>query len=300
MHIKKVEMKHMSRFHSVIFVLIIVLLSLSLNTCIQEGANRNGNRGNAATDQSGMVLPTYIEDELGDIVVDGACDNTLSFKSPWMLNFDSRQITDTIADGIQRILMISARLDTTGQLHDVKVAPCGNAELERLMTQAFSRMRCTPALKNGAAVSVRMSVPLKLMMYNFKKGRKPAVHDDPLLAESLKRNFDIEPTPVGGMDALIASVTYPRIARKANIEGDVAVLVRISEKGTVEQTGINWSKYEIFEASAVEAIKRTAWKPALKNGRPVAAAIAVPFRFTIPRPYDVKPKETDSCPKRPE
>jgi TonB family protein len=287
------DMKHSSRFRYTLIGGLAILLAASLGTCSRQESDQKKARANNAAAGQEYGGSTWIEDDIGDVTVEGACEVKPVFNIPWFMNFDTRRLSDTIADGVRRTLQVSADVDTGGNLTNVKVAPCGNIMLEGLVARAFTRTRCTPAKKGGAAVPVRIGVPVYLMMYHFRLGHT-ADHESALLKESLKRDFDTEPTPVNGMDALIASVEYPPIARKASIEGTVTAMVRISATGSVEETGINMSKYEVFEAPAIEAIRKAAWKPAMKNGRPVAATISVHFRFVIPLSYDVKPKPSQS------
>jgi TonB family protein len=92
------------------------------------------------------------------------------------------------------------------------------------------------------------------------------------------------PSIVGGVGELLKVMPYPEEARKAGIEDTVLVRAHIDSTGRVAETKILRSSRPGygFEKVAENAIRSVQWKPAFKNGRPVDAWVAVPFRFNLP------------------
>ena len=109
--------------------------------------------------------------------------------------------------------------------------------------------------------------------------------------------FDEAPKPVGGFEAIQERLKYPDIARKAGIEGQVIVQVRISESGEVTETRVLRSLgHSGVDEAAVEAIKSVKWEPARNQGKPVAARVAIPVTFKLgPKPTD-EPAEPPAAP----
>lgn len=76
---------------------------------------------------------------------------------------------------------------------------------------------------------------------------------------------------------------YPTYARKLGKEGKIVLKLTIDERGNlinievVERAGYG------FTAAAVEAIKKSTFLPAKKNGKPVASRALLPVRFTLRR-----------------
>ncbi len=94
--------------------------------------------------------------------------------------------------------------------------------------------------------------------------------------------YDEAPYPIGGFGAIQRVLKYPEIARKAGIEGRVIVQVLVSEKGRVVKTRIMKSLgHSGCDESAVNAIKKVRWKPALQRDKPVKVWVAIPVIFRL-------------------
>ena len=284
------KMKGNPAGHYLSLCLPILLLAASLWTCNQQSPTKSKEQQTRAEWIKTLKRPevTYGRSDVGDIEVVEVCDAPPKFLKDIEMLFDSRQELNIDDNGAMMHFVVTARVDTSGAIHDIGVSPGERKELVSYISRAFRNMPCSPAVKDGAPMSVHIAVPLGLYQYQFMSGAIGS--DSAFFAETGRGNYDAAPEPVGGMKALIASVPYPAIAREAGVEGDLMVIARVSEHGTVEKASINWSKYEIFESPALETVKKFAWKSAMKNGRPVTATISIPFRFRIPKSYDVKPR----------
>ena len=75
---------------------------------------------------------------------------------------------------------------------------------------------------------------------------------------------------------------YPEIAREAGMEGTVYVEVFIDKKGRVTETSIKkgFPNTGLNEA-AVEAIRKTRFKPAMQRDMPVGIWISIPVKFRL-------------------
>ena len=98
--------------------------------------------------------------------------------------------------------------------------------------------------------------------------------------------IEIPQFPVGGFDTypeVIREVrpVYPEIARKAEVEGKVVVLVSIDETGKVAHARIGHSDAEVFNRAAIDAALEYVFRPAEQNGFPVKATISITFRFVL-------------------
>jgi protein TonB len=78
-----------------------------------------------------------------------------------------------------------------------------------------------------------------------------------------------------------AKPTYPEIARKAEVEGVVKVLVTIDEAGRVIRAWVETSDAPVLNDAALEAAYNFVFRPALQRGIPVKATIALIFDFKI-------------------
>lgn len=75
--------------------------------------------------------------------------------------------------------------------------------------------------------------------------------------------------------------TYPQIARKLGKEGRVVLRLTINEKGELLNIEIVESAPYGFTESAVEAIRKSKFLPATKDGRPVASRAILPIKFVL-------------------
>ena len=75
---------------------------------------------------------------------------------------------------------------------------------------------------------------------------------------------------------------YPDAATKAGTEGTVWTKVFVDETGKVTKVTISKSDAEIFNQPSIDAAMQWAFKPAMKDGKPIATEVAIPFRYRIP------------------
>lgn len=106
----------------------------------------------------------------------------------------------------------------------------------------------------------------------------PAVTD---LADSIYHAADKMPEPVGGMNAIFKNVHYPDKAVKAKKEGKTMVKAVIDTSGNVIKTTIMMSSDKVFDAASKDALKKTKFSPALKDGKPVKSEIVIPIQFRL-------------------
>ncbi|MEO1825423.1 MAG: energy transducer TonB [Roseibacillus sp.] len=75
---------------------------------------------------------------------------------------------------------------------------------------------------------------------------------------------------------------YPRTARRDKVEGRVMLDVQIGSRGRVGSVRIlNSSGSPLLDSTAIAAVKRWSFSPAMKNGKPVSSRVHVPFRFSL-------------------
>lgn len=63
--------------------------------------------------------------------------------------------------------------------------------------------------------------------------------------------------------------------------GLVTVSMMIDEKGNVTEVSVVKSTHKELEEPAMEAVKKWRFKPAKKDGNPVAIRVAIPIKFDV-------------------
>ena len=81
---------------------------------------------------------------------------------------------------------------------------------------------------------------------------------------------------------MLVPPVYPKDAQKKGIEGTVDLRVLVTEQGTVDKVEITTSSgHSDMDRAAVDAAKRTRFRPAIRNGERVAMWINYPIQFAL-------------------
>ena len=90
------------------------------------------------------------------------------------------------------------------------------------------------------------------------------------------------PRLIGGLSGLQAKVTYPEIARKANIEGRVIVQVIVDENGDIRDIQLLRGAGAGLDEEATRVISEHAeFTPGRQDGKPVAVKLSIPIVFRL-------------------
>jgi protein TonB len=76
---------------------------------------------------------------------------------------------------------------------------------------------------------------------------------------------------------------YPMMARKLGREGKVVLKLAIDEKGNLLNVEVIDKAGYGFTEAAVEAVKKSTFLPAKKDGRPIASRALLPIKFQLER-----------------
>ncbi|MEA3287722.1 MAG: energy transducer TonB [Candidatus Marinimicrobia bacterium] len=90
-----------------------------------------------------------------------------------------------------------------------------------------------------------------------------------------------KPHPIGGYETLGSRIYYPPSAREAGLEGAVTVKVFVAKDGRVIDSRIAQKLNPELDRIALNAVQRTLFEPALKNGKPIDIWISIPIIFAL-------------------
>ncbi|NQV16459.1 energy transducer TonB [bacterium] len=91
----------------------------------------------------------------------------------------------------------------------------------------------------------------------------------------------VKPMPIGGYEILSTRIHYPRSIQEQGIEGTVTINALISEGGIVTETRIANKLNPELDRIAANAVQRTLFEPALRNGKPEGVWISIPIIFAL-------------------
>jgi len=98
--------------------------------------------------------------------------------------------------------------------------------------------------------------------------------------------YDTPPEPIDGFSAIAKNLQYPESAKSAGIEGTVYLETVIQADGKVGEVKVaRSSKHADLDQAAIESVKGTAWKPAMKEGEPITVKITIPVNFRLKVTY---------------
>ncbi len=88
--------------------------------------------------------------------------------------------------------------------------------------------------------------------------------------------------PVDEYPVLVTMPTpeYPEIAQAAGIEGTVLLRILVTKEGTVKTVLVD-EGVELLTESAVAAASQAVFRPALRDGRPIAVWVAIPVKYQV-------------------
>jgi len=88
--------------------------------------------------------------------------------------------------------------------------------------------------------------------------------------------FDEAPVAISGV-----KMKYPPMAKAAGIEGKVVVEFFIDKNGVVTEVEIVTGTGTVLDQAAVEAVKKSTWKPARQRTKKVGVWKKLPFKFSL-------------------
>lgn len=95
------------------------------------------------------------------------------------------------------------------------------------------------------------------------------------------QTFDKIPEPVGGLDAIMQLVSYPKSAKEDGLEGKVLLTVTIDASGNSTSVKVLEGVRDDLDKAALKALKQSKWIPAQKDGMPVETTVVVPVQFRL-------------------
>lgn len=102
----------------------------------------------------------------------------------------------------------------------------------------------------------------------------------PAASPEIPEDF-VQPTLIGGMEALAQRVVYPEVARDAGVEGRVFVQFVVDETGAVIDPVAVRSPSEMLSEAAIDAVLASRFTPGSERGRPVKVRFMLPVNFTL-------------------
>lgn len=92
---------------------------------------------------------------------------------------------------------------------------------------------------------------------------------------------EVMPAPVGGIGAIIKTISYPEVAKRNKIEGKVYVIAHINENGVAEEVNVVRGIGGGCDEAAVEAVKKASFEPGKNKGQNVRVKLTMAITFKL-------------------
>lgn len=109
------------------------------------------------------------------------------------------------------------------------------------------------------------------------KEDKKVVEEEPVYFVAVEEM----PEPIGGIAEIQKKIIYPEIAKRAGVEGKVYVLAFVDESGTVTDAKIIKGIGAGCDEAALDAVKKTKFKPGKQRGKAVKVQVSIPVVFKL-------------------
>jgi len=159
------------------------------------------------------------------------------------------------------------------QEHTAQVKPRGVQKPHPTRTHQMSEYSTVPGPGEGANLSPAM-LTSPHGLFKAPTGNQEGLGTD-VVGEPNKPTGISEGASFTGK----ATAVYPKEALEEGIEGDVEVTVAVSAHGGVDTVSITQAADSLLNKAALSTARAMHFRPAQKNGVPVAATITLRFTF---------------------
>lgn len=129
-------------------------------------------------------------------------------------------------------------------------------------------------------VSVRALLVASLLFAGCASG--PYIDSGPLPSDALQAE-DVDEPPIlrDGIEGLHRRIVYPPDAKRKGISGLVKVEFVVGADGKVMFARVAEGLDPEVDLAAVDAVRRSRFTPAMKEGEPVAVVMQIPVTFRL-------------------
>lgn len=172
----------------------------------------------------------------------------------------TRRVTPDLPDSVigqDATAEVEFVVDQYGNVVDPTLVASSHEEFGASALKAIKRWRFRPARQNGEPVATRVRQQFTM--------HQQVLVDDHVLADRAPK---------------VRKTVAPEVpAALRGVEGKVEVWLAIDEAGNVTDAEVRDATYAEFAAPAVEAARQWKFAAAVRDGKPVASAVVVPFLF---------------------
>jgi TonB family protein len=179
--------------------------------------------------------------------------------------------------GVRGQAQVRFRVTEEGTPTDLRTIQASHPAFGEAAVQALAAARFRPARIGGSAVAYTVTLPVR---FELSGEEWPAISTD--AAPPRAGAWDQPPMPLNVEELTRAlNAEYPPLLREAGITARAQVRVRIAPTGEVLGVETLSATHPEAGSAAERAMARARFRPARKDGQPVAAEIVLPVEFRV-------------------
>jgi TonB family protein len=185
------------------------------------------------------------------------------------------------AAGITGTVEVRLGVTAQGGIAAATVVRATDPRFAEAAVRALKVARFRPAQAQGAAVATTITIPVRFEPPALEADWAGAPgHPQPA---SARQPWDEAPQLVNGAQLpRMLEAEYPPLLREAGIRAEAQVRIRISATGVVESVEAVSASHPEAGPAAERALRAARFRPARKDGVPIAAEVLLPVLFTLP------------------
>jgi len=261
---------------------LVLLAAISIRAAAQQEAALSAQDGPiqipiAKTDSSASAQPQAVTEASAPAPdQDGVYEPAPGVELPKLIDAATMAYpSDEPTGNGPRICIVSLVVGSDGVAADVKVIRSLNPVVDKIALDAVKNAHFEPGTVSGKPVPVRTDVSLHFF------GREDTAtlkvlqrkYSGPMIAA---KGYDVPPKAVHTVEA-----EFSDQARREGKSGNVLVSLIVSEEGMPTQVHVVRGAGMGLDEKALAAVSQYRFRPAMKDGKPVAAQISVEVSFRL-------------------
>ncbi|MCP5061681.1 MAG: energy transducer TonB [Ignavibacteriae bacterium] len=200
---------------------------------------------------------------------------------------------------------VKSYVNETGKVIGVQVLRAEGYGFEEAAVEAIKKTKFEPAYQDGKPIKSIYVIPIEFILdsgeikirreridaYKLEEEPETKENSEPIQSANKEDNYfiivDDMPLPIGGIDEIQNKITYPKLARRAGVQGRVFVKAFVGYNGNVEKTEILKGIGAGCDEEAMRAIKETKFTPGRLKGKAVKVQVSIPVLFSLESKDDI-------------
>lgn len=189
-------------------------------------------------------------------------------------------------------VVVGVLIDSLGKVDKVELVKTQSPEIDQETIRVLSLTKWKPAIYNFNHVNYNMVLHLRIKNDSLKNIFKVDTYVNYKVRATTKNSDEIyttietEPTFPGGINAfydyLSSNITYPKNAKKNNIQGTVFITFVVEKDGSLSDMLILRSPDDELSLEALRVLKLCPkFNPGIQNEKPVRVYYTMPIKFSL-------------------